>query len=122
MTHGRTSISAASLRRRPSDGSCFDRFFDRAPPARSARHLQVLNLVLFMFVVMFIFAIIGMQIFGATGMAAETRLHYDTFPAAMISTLTILIGKYVEIYQAVSPWGLQTNWPCRCRLVYMHAT
>ena len=61
---------------------------------------QVSNLILFMFVVMFIFAIVGMQLFGNTSMSVDTRQHFDTFPAAMLSSLTILIGKYVEIYAA----------------------
>ena len=49
---------------------------------------------------MFIFAIVGMQLFGATGMSAISRLHFDNFPAAMTSVMTILLGKYVAIYQA----------------------
>ena len=61
---------------------------------------QVLNLVVFMAVVMFIFAIVGMQLFGASGMSDVSRLHFDSFPAAITSVLTILLGKYVVIYQA----------------------
>ena len=49
---------------------------------------------------MFIFAIVGMQLFGGTGMSEVSRLHFDNFPAAMTSVLTILLGKYVAIYQA----------------------
>ena len=61
---------------------------------------QVLNLVIFMFVVMFIFGVIGMQLFGGTGISETSRLHFDSFPAAMTCILTILLGKYVVIYQA----------------------
>ena len=58
-----------------------------------------------MFVMMFIFAVIGMQLFGGCGMSAHSRLHFDNFPSAMVCVTTILLGKYVAIYQA----GVEAN-------------
>ena len=60
---------------------------------------QVANLILLMGVVMFIFAIVGMQLFGGTGISEESREHFDFFPVAMITVLNVFVGGYVEIYQ-----------------------
>jgi len=61
---------------------------------------QVVNLVIFMFCMMFIFTIIGMNLFGGSGMSDYGRLHFDNFPSAMVSMIGVLLGKYVVIYQA----------------------
>lgn len=50
---------------------------------------QVANLVVLVFFMCFIFAIIGMQLFGGSGLSDLTRQHFDTFPAAMLTVLSI---------------------------------
>ena len=60
---------------------------------------QVGNLTILMGVIMFIMSILGMQLFGGSGLREVSREHFDTFPAAMITTLNVFVGGYVEVYQ-----------------------
>ena len=61
---------------------------------------QVTNLILLMTVIIYIFAVLGMSIFGATGLSELSREHFDSFPAAMITVLNLFIGGYVHVYQS----------------------
>jgi hypothetical protein len=49
---------------------------------------------------MFIFAIVGMQIFGGTQLSDETREHFDSFAPAMLSGLSIFALGVVDLARA----------------------
>ena len=61
---------------------------------------QVRNLVLLTSCVMFIFAIIGMQLFGDTQLTSQSRSHFETFGPAMLSVLGIFSLGCVHLAKA----------------------
>ena len=61
---------------------------------------QLRNLVVLTTCVMFIFAIVGMQIFGGTQLSDETREHFDSFAPAMLSVLSIFALGVVDLARA----------------------
>ena len=61
---------------------------------------QLRNLVVLTTCVMFIFAIVGMQIFGGTQLSDESREHFDSFAPAMLSVLSIFALGIVDLARA----------------------
>ena len=57
---------------------------------------QIANLVLLTLAVMFLFAIVGMAIYGGTGLSSESREHFDSFPVAMLSVLNLFNGNLID--------------------------
>merc|ERR1719271_2416994 len=50
---------------------------------------QISNLFVLMFLIMFIFALLGMQTFGGTGVGDDSRWHFDYFYSAMLTVFGI---------------------------------
>ena len=61
---------------------------------------QICNLFVLMFLLMFIFALLGMQTFGGTGMSADSRWHFDYFYPAMLAVFGVFTGGWVDLFQA----------------------
>ena len=57
---------------------------------------QIANLVLLTLAIMFLFSIVGMAIYGATGLAESSREHFDAFPVAMLSVLNLFNGNIID--------------------------
>ena len=60
---------------------------------------QISNLFVLMFLMMFIFSLLGMQIFGATGVSVDSRWHFDYFFTAMLTVFGIFTGGWVDAFQ-----------------------
>ena len=60
---------------------------------------QISNLFVLMFLMMFIFALLGMQTFGATGVGEDSRWHFDYFYSAMLAVFGIFTGAWVDAFQ-----------------------
>merc|ERR1719181_2171091 len=52
-----------------------------------------------MFLMMFIFSLLGMQTFGATGVSEDSRWHFDYFYSAMLAVFGIFTGAWVDAFQ-----------------------
>ena len=61
---------------------------------------QISNLFVLMFLMMFIFALLGMQTFGGTGVGVDSRWHFDYFYPAMLTVFGIFTGAWVDAFQA----------------------
>merc|ERR1712185_779196 len=60
---------------------------------------QITNLFILMFLMMFIFALLGMQTFGGTGVGEDSRWHFDEFYSAMLAVFGIFTGAWVDAFQ-----------------------
>jgi hypothetical protein len=60
---------------------------------------QISNLFVLMFLMMFIFALLGMQAFGATGVGEDSQWHFDYFYSAMLTVFGIFTGAWVDAFQ-----------------------
>ena len=63
---------------------------------------QICNLFVLMFLLMFIFALLGMQTFGGTGMSADSRWHFDYFYPAMLTVFAVFTGGWVDMFQVAA--------------------
>ena len=63
---------------------------------------QISNLFILMFLIMFIFSLLGMQTFGGTGISEDSRWHFDYFYSAMLATFGIFTGGWVDAFQVCS--------------------
>ena len=61
---------------------------------------QISNLFVLMFLLMFIFALLGMQAFGGTGISEDSRWHFDYFYSGMLAVFGIFTGAWVDAFQA----------------------
>ena len=61
---------------------------------------QISNLFVLMFLLMFIFALLGMQAFGGTGVSDDSRWHFDYFYSGMLAVFGIFTGAWVDAFQA----------------------
>ena len=61
---------------------------------------QISNLFVLMFLLMFIFALLGMQAFGGTGVGVDSRWHFDYFYSGMLAVFGIFTGAWVDAFQA----------------------
>ena len=64
---------------------------------------QISNLFVLMFLVMTIFALLGMQTFGGTGMSEDSRWHFDYYYSAMLAVFGIFTGGWVDAFQVRPP-------------------
>lgn len=63
---------------------------------------QISNLFVLMFLLMTIFSLLGMQMFGGTGMSDGSRWHFDYFYDAMLTVFNVFTGGWVDAFQACS--------------------
>ena len=63
---------------------------------------QIANVFILMFLIQFIFALLGMQTFGGTSLSADSRWHFDYFYNAMLTVFGVFTGGWVDAYQACS--------------------
>ena len=63
---------------------------------------QIANLFMLMLILMFIFALLGMQIFGGTPISVDSRWHFDYFFPSMLTVFNIFTGGWVDAFQACS--------------------
>lgn len=74
---------------------------------------QIANLFILMFLVMGIFALLGMQTFGGTGLSADSRWHFDYFDNAMLTVFAVFSGAWFDSFMACSELsgeGLAMAW------------
>ena len=57
---------------------------------------QIANLFILMFLMMFIFSLLGMQAWGGSGLSEESRWHFDYFYSAMLFTFGVFTGGWVD--------------------------
>ena len=60
---------------------------------------QISNLFVLMFLMMFIFSLLGMQTFGGTSISEDSRWHFDYFYSAMLAVFGIFTGAWVDAFQ-----------------------
>jgi hypothetical protein len=62
---------------------------------------QISNLFVLMFLMMFIFALLGMQMFGGTfdPIEDDVRGHFDYIGPSMITVFLVMTGGWVDAYQ-----------------------
>ncbi|KOO32786.1 sodium channel protein type 9 subunit alpha [Chrysochromulina tobinii] len=63
---------------------------------------QISNLCVLLFILMFIFALLGMQTFGGTAISEDSRWHFDYFYPAILTVFNIFTGGWVDAFQACS--------------------
>ena len=51
---------------------------------------------------LYIFAIVGMSLFGATALSAHSREHFDSFGPAMLTMVSVFSLGFVELAKACS--------------------
>jgi len=81
---------------------------------------QISNLFVLMLLLMSIFALLGMQAFGGTGVSNDSRWHFDFFYNAMLTVFGIFSGGWVDAFQACSETvgvGLSAAFFLPCLLV-----
>ena len=61
---------------------------------------QVFNLVLLLVCVVFVFAIIGMNLFGGTHLRDDSRQHFDSFGPAMLTVFNVFSLGSVDLAKA----------------------
>ena len=61
---------------------------------------QVANLVLLLTCVMFVFAIVGMDVFGGTRLRDDSRQHFDGFGPAMLTVLNVFSFGFADLAKA----------------------
>ena len=70
---------------------------------------QISNLFVLMVLIMFIFALLGMQTFGGTDISIESRWHFDYFFPAIITVFNVFTGNWVDPFQSCTfEKGLKT--------------
>ena len=57
---------------------------------------QIANLLLLTLAIMYLFAIVGMALYGASGLSEVSREHFDSFPVAMLTVLGLFNGNLVD--------------------------
>lgn len=60
---------------------------------------QIANLFILMFLIMAIFALLGMQAFGGTGLSTDSRWHFDYFLDAMLVTFGVFSGTWFDAFE-----------------------
>ena len=66
---------------------------------------NIANLFVLMFLLLTIFALLGMQAFGGNGMSESSRWHFDYYTDAMLTVFNIFVGGWVDAYEATSEAG-----------------
>ena len=61
---------------------------------------QISNLFVLMLLLMFIFALLGMQTFGGTPISVDSRWHFDYFFPAMLTVFNVFVGGWIDAFQA----------------------
>ena len=61
---------------------------------------QIANLLLLTVAIMYLFAVVGMALYGASGLSTNSREHFDTFGVAMLSVLNMFNGNLIDSIHA----------------------